>query len=71
MRNILINYVFIQTLQPNLEVKDTTKSEQNLSLHPMRHGIEPNQSNQTIISPPSNNKLSDNPTSTSPQPSTH
>ena len=31
----------------------------------MPHIIEPSQSNQTIMSSPSNNKLPDNPTSTS------
>ena len=39
--------------------------EQNLSLHPITHIIEPNQSNQTTTSPPLNYTLSDKPTSTS------
>ena len=57
MRNILINYVFIQTLRP---------SEQNITLHPIIHIIELNHSNQTIISP-----LSYNPISTSSPQSPH
>ena len=46
----------------DLKVKDTSHSEQNLSLHPIPHIIEPNQSNQTTTSPLLNNTLSDNPT---------
>ena len=48
-----------------LEVKDTSKLEQNLSLHPIHHSYEPDLSNQTIISPPSQNMLLNNPSSTS------
>ena len=36
-----------------------------MSLHPITHIIEPNQSNQTTTSPPLNYTLSDKPTSTS------
>ena len=59
---------FYPDIETDLEVKDTSHSEQNLSLHPIPHIIEPNQSNQTTTSSPSNNTLSDNPTSrSSPQ----
>ena len=51
------------------EVKDTSHLEQNLSLHPIPHSTEPNQSSQTTASPLSN-ILSDNPTSTSSSQST-
>ena len=64
MRNTLIN-CFYPDIETKLEVKDTCQSEQNLSLHPIPHIIEPIQSDQTIIAPPLNNKLPDNPTSTS------
>ena len=56
---------FHPDIETEQEVKDTSPLEQNLTLHPIPHIIETNQSNQTIISPPSNNTLSDNPTSTS------
>ena len=46
------------------EVKDRV-IQSKTSLHPIPHAIEPNQSSQTTTSPPSNNTLSDNPTSTS------
>lgn len=36
-----------------------------MSLHPILRSIEPNQSNGTVFSPPSNNTLSDNRISTS------
>ena len=48
-----------------LEVKDTSKLEQNLSLHLIHHTYEPDLSNQTIISTPSQNMLLNNPSSTS------
>ena len=51
--------------ETELEAKDTSHSEQNLSLHPIPHIVEPNQRNQTTTSPPSDYTLSDNPTSTS------
>ena len=38
---------FCPDIETELEVKDTSHSEQNLSLHPIPHIIEPNQSNQT------------------------
>ena len=56
---------FYPDIETDLEVKDTIHSEQNLPLHPILHIFEPNQSNQTTTSPPSNNTLSDNPNSTS------
>ena len=56
---------FYPDTETELEVKSISQSEQNLTLHPVPHFIEPNQSNQTIVSPPSNNTLSDNPISTS------
>ena len=56
---------FYPDIEAELEVKDTSQLEQNLSLHAIPRIIEPDHSNQTIISPLSNNALSDNPTSTS------
>ena len=56
---------FCPDIETELEVKDTSHSEQNLSLHPIPHIIEPNQSNQTTTSPSSDKTLSDNPTSMS------
>ena len=56
---------FCQDIETESEVKDKSQMEQNLSLHPIPHSIELDQSNQAIISPPSNNLLSDKPTSTS------
>ena len=56
---------FYPDIETDLEVKDTSHSERNLSLHPIPHIIEPNQGNQTTTSPTSNNTLSDNPTRTS------
>ena len=50
---------FYPDIETELEVKDISQLEQNLSLHPIFHSIEPDQSNQTIISPPSNNTLSE------------
>ena len=50
---------------PELVVKDTSQPLQNMSLHPIPYIIEPSQSNRTIISTPSSNTLSDNPTCTS------
>ena len=44
---------FCPDIETELEVKDTSHSEQNLSLHPVPHIIEPNQSNQTTTSPSS------------------
>ena len=38
---------FCPDIETKLEVKDTTHSEQHLSLHPIPYIIEPNQSNQT------------------------
>ena len=46
---------FYPEIETKLEVKDTSQSEWNLTLHPIPHIIELNQSNQTIVSPPSNN----------------
>ena len=63
MRNI-DQLCFCSDIETKLEVKDTSHSEQNLSLHPLPHIIEPNQSNQTTTSP-SSDKTSDNPTSIS------
>ena len=57
-------------IETELEVKDTSQSEQNLLLHPIPHSIEPDQSNLAIMSPTSNNTLSDKPTSTSSSQST-
>ena len=51
--------------ETELEAKDTSHSEQNLSLHPIPHIIEPIQRNQTTTSPPACYTLSDNPTSKS------
>ena len=51
---------FCPDIETELEVKDTSHSEQNLSLHPIPHIIEPNQSNQTTTSPSSDKSLSDN-----------
>ena len=53
--------------ETELEAKDTSHSEQNLSLHPIPHIIEPKQRSQTTTSPPADYTLSDNPTSTSSQ----
>ena len=53
---------FYPDSETDLKVTDTSHLEQNLSLHPIPHIIEPNQSNQTTTSPLSNNTLSDNPT---------
>ena len=50
---------FYPDIETELEVKDINQLEQNLSLHPISHSIAPDQSNQTIISPPSNNTLSE------------
>ena len=60
----MTNYFYPDT-ETDLAVKYTSYLEQNLSLHPIPHVIEPNQINQTTTSPPLNNTLSDNPTSTS------
>ena len=56
---------FYLDIETDLEVKYTSHSEQNLSLHPIPYTIEPNQSNQRTTSLTLNNTLSDNPTSTS------
>ena len=56
---------FYSDIETDLEVKDANHLGQNLSLHPIPHIIEPNQSNQTTTSPSLNNTLSDNLTSTS------
>ena len=56
---------FCTDIEKELEVKDTSHSEQNLSLHPIPHIMESNQSNQTTTSPSSDKTLSDNPTSMS------
>ena len=58
---------FDPDIEAELEVKDTSQLERNLSLHPIphTHSIEPDQSNQTCTSPALNNTLSDNHTSTS------
>ena len=54
---------FFPDIETELENKDASHSQQNFSLHPIPHIIEPNQSNQTPISPSSDKTLSDNPTS--------
>ena len=56
---------FCPDIETELEVKDTSHSEQNLPLHSIPHIIEPNQSNQTTTSPSSDKTLSDNPISMS------
>ena len=56
---------FCPDIETESEVKDASQLEQNLSLHTIHHSIEPDQSNQTIMSPPLNNALSDNPTNAS------
>ena len=56
---------FYPDIETELEVKDRSHLQKNLSLHPIPHIIEPNQSNQLTTSPPLNNTLSDNPTSMS------
>ena len=48
---------FYPDIETELEVKDTSHLEKNLSLHPIPHIIEPNQSNQLTTSPPLNNTL--------------
>ena len=56
---------FCPDIETESEAKDASQLEQNLSLHTIPHSIEPDQSNQTIMSPPLNNALSDNPTNAS------
>lgn len=60
--------LFYPDIETKSEVIDTSQPEQNLSLHPIFHSIKADQSNQTIIFPPLDNNLSNNPTTTlSPQ----
>ena len=54
---------FCPDIETELDV--TSHSEQNLSLHPIPHIVESNQSNQTTTSPSSDKTLSDNPTTMS------
>ena len=54
---------FCPDIETELDV--TSHSEQNLSLHPIPHIVESNQSNQTTTSPSSDKTLSDDPTSMS------
>ena len=56
---------FCPDIETELEVKDTSHLKQNLSLHPITHIIESNQSHQTTTSSSSDKILSDNPTSMS------
>ena len=42
---------FCPDIEKELEVKDTSHSEHKLSLHPIPHIMESNQSNQTTTSP--------------------
>ena len=42
---------FCPDTEKELEVKDTSHSEHNLSLHPIPHIMESNESNQTTTSP--------------------
>lgn len=57
--------LFYPDIETKSEVIDTSQPAQNLSLHPIFHSIKPDQSNQTIIFPPLDNNLSNNPTTTS------
>lgn len=53
--------LFYPDIETKSEVIDTSQPEQNLSLHPIFHSIKADQSNQTIIFPPLDNNLSNNP----------
>ena len=48
---------FCPDVEKEIEVKDTSHSEQNLLLHLIPHIIESNQSNQTTTSPSSDKTL--------------
>ena len=54
---------FSPDIETGLKIKDATHSEQNLSIHPIPHIIEPHQSNQTNTSPLLDDTLSHYPAS--------